>query len=267
VDTWVWHEVGLELGDVDVEGTVETEGGSEGGDDLSDETVEVGVGRTLNVEATTADVVEGLVVKHDGDVGVLEEGVGSEHGVVRLDDGGGDLRGRVGTETELGLLAVVDRETLEEEGTETGTGTTSDGVEAHETLEASTLVGELAKAVEGEVDNLLTHGVMAAGVVVGRILLTGDELLRVVELAVGTGTDLIDHSRLEVEENGARDVLASTGLGEEGVEGVVTTTDGLVGRHLAVRLDTVLEAVKLPTTVTDLAATLADVDRDTLTHD
>merc|ERR1719271_641409 len=34
VNTWVWHEVGLELGDIDVDGTIETEGGGEGRDDL-----------------------------------------------------------------------------------------------------------------------------------------------------------------------------------------------------------------------------------------
>jgi len=266
VNAWVWHEVGLELGDIDVEGTVETKGGSQGGDDLSDETVEVGVGRTLNVETTTADIVEGLVIEHDGNIGVLEEGVGGEDSVVWLDDSGGDLRGWVGTETELGLLTVVDGKTLKEEGTETGTGTTSDGVEAHEALKASTLVGELANAVEGEVDDLLTDGVVTAGVVVGSILLAGDELLRVVELTVGTGADLIDHGWLEIEEDGTWDVLASTSLREEGVEGVVTTTDGLVRRHLAIRLDTVLKAVELPATVTDLATALADMDRDTLAH-
>ena len=76
VDAGVRHQVGLELGDVDVESTVETEGGREGRDDLSDETVEVGVGRTLNVEVAAADVVEGLVVKQKVTVGVLEEGSG-----------------------------------------------------------------------------------------------------------------------------------------------------------------------------------------------
>lgn len=37
-----------------------------------------------------------------------------------------------------------------------------------------------------------------------------------------------------------------TGLREEGVESVVTATDGLVGGHLPVRLDSVLQAVELP---------------------
>merc|ERR1712153_279265 len=266
VNTWVWHEVGLELGDIDVEGTIETKGGGQGGDDLGDETVEVGVGRTLDVQATTADVVEGLVVKHDGDVGVLEEGVGGEHGVVWLDHGSGHLRGRVHAESQLGLLAVVHGQTLEEEGAEAGTGTTTDGVEDHEALETSALVGELAKAVEGQVNNLLTHGVMATGVVVGGILLAGDKLLGVVELTVGTGADLIDHGWLEVEVDGAGHVLAGAGLGEEGVEGVITTTDGLVGRHLAVRLDTVLEAVKLPAAITNLATALSAMNRDAFTH-
>ena len=44
-----------------------------------------------------------------------------------------------------------------------------------------------------------TDGVVAAGEVVGGILLTGDQLLRVEELAVGTRADLIDHGRLQVD--------------------------------------------------------------------
>ena len=39
---------------------------------------------------------------------------------------------------------------------------------------------------------------------------------------------------------------------------------GLLGAHLAVWLDAVLEAVQLPARVADLAARLADVDGDAL---
>merc|ERR1711990_1276503 len=175
-------------------------------------------------------------------------------------------RGWVHAEGQLGLLAVVHGQTLEEQGAEARASTTTDGVEDHEALETSALVGELAEAIQSEVDNLLTHGVMATGIVVGGILFARDQLLRVVELTVGSGADLIDHGRLEIEVDATRHVLAGAGLGEEGVEGVVTATDGLVGRHLAIRLDTVLEAVQLPATVTDLATALAAMDRDTFTH-
>ena len=260
MDTGVGDEVGLELGHIDVEGTIESEGGSEGGDNLRDESVEVGVGGSLNIEVSSADIVDGLVVEHDGDIGVLEEGVSGEDGVVWLNNGGGDLRGWVDGETELGLLAVIDGESLEEERSKTGSSATTDGVEHKESLETSALIGELSDSVEAEINNLLTDGVVTTGEVVGGILLTGDELLWVEELSVGAGSDLIDDGGLEIEEDSAGNVLASTSLGEEGVESIVATTDGLVGRHLTVWLDTVLEAEELPAGVTDLDTSLTDVD-------
>ena len=162
-------------------------------------------------------VVDGLVVEHGGDVGVLEEGVGGEDGVVGLDDGGGDLGRGVDGVAELGLLAVVDGEALEEEGAEAGAGATTDGVEDEEALEAGAVVGELADAVEAEVDDFLADGVVATGVVVGGVFLAGDELLGVEELAVGAGADLIDDGGFEVEHNAAGDVLAGAGFGEEGI--------------------------------------------------
>ena len=70
---------------------------------------------------------------------------------------------------------------------------------------------------------------------------------------------------LEIYKHGSRDVLASPGLTEEGVEGVITTTNGLVTGHLAIRLDTMLQAVQLPAGITDLDTSLTDVDRDTFT--
>lgn len=97
---------------------------------------------------------------------------------------------RVDGEPELGLLAVVNGQALQEEGAEAGASATADGVEDEEALETSAVVCKLADAVERKVDDLLPDGVVAAGEVVGRILLAGDQLLRVEELAVGAGADL-----------------------------------------------------------------------------
>ena len=131
---------------------------------------------------------------------------------------------------------------------------------------------------------------MATGEVVGSILLAGDQLLGVEQLAVGAGADLVNDGGLEIQEDTAGHMLASTGLGEEGVEGIITATDGLVrghlqdgqgwsdlvaeaapcsrqlGTHLAIRLDPVLQAVELPAGVSDLDTGLTDMDGDDLTH-
>jgi len=266
MDTWVWDQVGLELSHINVEGTIESEGGSEGGDNLRDESVQVSVGGSLNIEVSSADIVDGLVVEHDGDIGMLKEGVSGQNGVVWLDNGGGDLWGWVDGESELGLLAVIDGKSLKEERSKTRSSATTDGVEHKESLETSALIGELSDSVEAEINNLLTDGVVTTGEVVSGVFLTRDELLWVEELSVGAGSDLIDDGWLEIEEDSAGDVLASTSLGEEGVESVVATTDGLVGGHLTVRLDTVLEAEELPAGVTDLDTGLTDVDGNNFSH-
>ena len=86
------------------------------------------------------------------------------------------------------------------------------------------------------------------------------------ELAVGASADLIDDGGLQVEEDSAGDVLASTSLREEGVERVVLDTDGLVGGHGAIRLNTMFKAEELPAGVTGLDTSLADVDADALAH-
>ena len=266
VDTGVGHQVSLELSHINVEGTIETEGSSQGRDDLSDQTVEVGVGRALDVKRTAADIVDSLVIKHDSHISVLQKGVGGEHRVVGLHDGSGDLGGGVHGEAELGLLAVVHGKALQKEGAKAGTGTTANGVEDKEALETSAVVSKLADAVEHEVDDLLADGVVATSVVVGGILLAGDQLLGVVQLAVSASAHLIDHSGFEIDEDSAGHVLAGTSLREEGVEGIITATDGLVRGHLAIRLDAVLEAVELPAGVTDLDTGLAQVNADNFTH-
>jgi hypothetical protein len=88
----------------------------------------------------------------------------------------------------------------------------------------------------------------------------------VVQLTVGASADLVTHTRLQVNHDSAGNVLASSSLREERVEGIISATNGLVGRHLAIRLDSVLEAVKLPASVTGLDSGLANVNRKTLAH-
>ena len=60
-------------------------------------------------------------------------------------------------------------------------------------------------------------------------------------------------------------MFAGAGLAEEGVEGVVAAADGLVGGHLTVGLDAVLQAVQLPAGIADLHTRLAHVDGNDLT--
>jgi len=64
-------------------------------------------------------------------------------------------------------------------------------MEEEESLQARALVSQLAHTVQDQVDDLLADGVVATGVVVGSILLAGDQLLGVEQLPVGASAHLI----------------------------------------------------------------------------
>mmetsp|Transcript_36675 Transcript_36675/g.35455 ORF Transcript_36675/g.35455 Transcript_36675/m.35455 type:complete len:459 (+) Transcript_36675:54-1430(+) len=260
MDSGVGHQVGLELSHIDVQGTIESQRGSQRGDNLSDESVQVGVGRSLNVEVPSADVIDGFIVEHDGHISVLQERMGGEHGVVWLNHSSGHLGGWVHSEAQLGFLSVVHGESFQEERSETGASSSSDRVEHEETLETSALVSKLSDSVQAQINDFLSNGVMASGEVVGGIFFSGDELFGMEQLSVGSSSHLIDDSRLQVEEDASGDVLSGSSLGEESVEGIISSSNGLIGRHLTVWLDSVLKTEELPACITDLDTGLSNVD-------
>lgn len=140
VDSRVRNQVGLEFVEIDVESTVESERRGDGTDNLSDQAVQVLVRRTRDIEVATADIVDGLIVDEERAVRVLDCAVSRQNGVVGLNNSGRGSGSRVDSELELGLLAILGGEALEEESTETGAGTTTEGVEDQEALERVAVV-------------------------------------------------------------------------------------------------------------------------------
>jgi len=60
-------------------------------------------------------------------------------------------------------------------------------------------------------------------------------------------------------------MFSRSSLAEKRVKGIVSAADSLIARHLAIRLDSMLQTVQLPTSISDLNSGLANVDRNTLT--
>lgn len=76
---------------------------------------------------------------------------------------------------------------------------------------------------------------------------------------------LTDNGWFQIYKHRSGDVFAGAGLTEERVEGVVSSSYGLITGHLAIRLDSVLQTIQLPAPITYLDTCLADVHADTLT--
>ena len=96
VNAGIWDQISLKFVQIDVEGPIEAERGSDRGYDympsapviiprthvaagkrtLSNEPVKILVIRSLNPEVPTANVVNRLIINHEAAVGVLQGGVG-----------------------------------------------------------------------------------------------------------------------------------------------------------------------------------------------
>lgn len=140
VDSGVRDQVGLEFVQIDIQGTVESQGAGDRADNLGNQAVQVLERGTGDVEVAAADVVDGLVVDKERAVRVLNGAVGGEDCVVGLDNGSGDQGSWVDGELKLGLLAVVGAQALEQQGAETGTSSTTEGVENEEALKTRAIV-------------------------------------------------------------------------------------------------------------------------------
>lgn len=107
---------------------------------MANQTVEIGVSWSLNVQVTTADVVDGLIVHHEGAVRVFQGGVSGKNGVVWFHYSCGNLRCRVDGEFQFGFLSIVNRQTLHKQRCETRASSTTKGMEDEKSLESSALV-------------------------------------------------------------------------------------------------------------------------------
>ena len=87
MNSGIGDQVGLEFSDIDVKGSIESEGSGQGRDDLGDKSVQVGVGGSFDIKISSADVIDGFVIEHNSNISVLEERVGGQHGVVWLNNG------------------------------------------------------------------------------------------------------------------------------------------------------------------------------------
>jgi hypothetical protein len=175
---------------------------------LCDQTVQVLIVGALKTEVSAADIVDSLVIDHEGTIGMLESGVGGEDRVVGFNDRGSSLGCWVNTELQLDLLAEVDGQTLHKESTEARTSSATERVEDEETLKTGAVVGNMANFIQHLINQFLPNSVMTASIVVRGILFSSDHLFRVEQAAVGTGADFIDDIGLEIAVDCSRDIFA-----------------------------------------------------------
>merc|ERR1711935_219528 len=264
VETWEWDEIDTKLAKIGVKLTRETKAAGNTRHAGGAEMVEISICWGGKLEGTEADVVQGLVVKAHALVGVLNELVHGEGGVVRLDNSVGHLRRWHDREGEHHTVGVLLANLGDQESSHTGTCATTEGVAELEALEAIAGLSLLTHDVENRVDELSTLSVVALGPIVPGTGLSEDEVVWAEELTEWASTDRVHGTRLEVHEDGTGYVATASSL-------IVVHVDALqlqVGVAMVGTggVNTVFVGDHFPELGTDLVTALASLDVNELAH-
>lgn len=87
---------------------------------------------------------------------------------------------------------------------------------------------------------------MTSSIVVGCVLLAADQQLWVEQLAVITSADLVNGGGVKVDEDGSRDIFATSSLREDGIELARVVESLRVGIRPTILLQAVFEEVPVP---------------------
>ena len=259
-----WDEVDGKLSEIGVELTWESEAAGNTGESGRDEMVKITVGWGGELEGSEADIVKSLVINAHDLISVLNKLMDGEGGVVWLNDGIRDLWGRHDGEGSHDSVWVLLSDLGDEEGSHTGSGTTTEGVGDLETLEAVATFGFLSDDIEDGVDELGSLGVVTLGPVVTGTGLSEDEVVWSEELTEWSSSDGVHGSWLKIHEDGSWDVSSTGGL-------VVVDVDSL---ELEIRVtvvgtgwvNSVLVGDDLPELGTDLVTALSSLDVNDFSH-
>jgi len=209
VETWEWDKVDSELSEVGVELTWESEAARDTRHSSGDEVVEVTVGWGGELQGSEADVVKGFVVDDHDFIGVFDELMDGEGGVVRLNDGVGDLWGWEDGEGAHHSVWVFFTNLGDEEGSHAGSGSSTEGVGDLESLKAVASFSFLSDYVKNAIDKFCSFGVMSLSPVVSGSSLSEDEVIWSEKLSERSSADGVHGSRLEVHEDGTRNISSS----------------------------------------------------------
>ena len=91
VDSWIWDQVGLEFSNINIQSSIESQWGGQWWDNLGNQSVQVGVSGSFNIQVSSADIINGFIVQHNADISVFQKRMSGQDGVIWFNNGSWDL--------------------------------------------------------------------------------------------------------------------------------------------------------------------------------
>jgi hypothetical protein len=257
-------QVDSQLSEIRVELTGESKTAGDSGHGSGDEMVEITISGGGELEGSEADIVEGLVINDHALISVLDQLMDGEGGIVGFNDSVGHLGGRHNGEGLHDSVGIFFSDLGDEEGSHSGSGSTTEGVSDLESLEAITAFSFLSGNIKDRVDELSAFSVVTLGPVVSGTGLSEDEVVRSEKLTEGSSSDGVHGSGFEIHKDSSGDIPSAGSLIEVNIDPLELEVRVTVVRTGGV--DSVLIGDDLPEFGTNLVTALTGLDVYDLSH-
>eukprot|EP00162_Nutomonas_longa_P015877 comp22433_c1_seq1/m.54978 comp22433_c1_seq1/g.54978 ORF comp22433_c1_seq1/g.54978 comp22433_c1_seq1/m.54978 type:complete len:484 (+) comp22433_c1_seq1:197-1648(+) len=264
VQTRERNEVDRELAEISVELTREAEARGGSGHDGGHKVVKVTIGRGGELEGAEADVIERLIVNAHDLIGILDELMDRQGGVVGLNDSVGHLGRRHNGVGDHHAVRVLLTDLGDEQSAHTRASSTTERVGDLEALKAVARLSLLSDHIESRVNELSALSVVTLGPVVTSTALSEHKVVRAEDLTKRTRTDSVHGSRLKINQDRARHIASAGRL-------IVVNIDALelkirVSVIGSSRVNTVLIRDNFPELGTNLVTALTSLKMDDFSH-
>ena len=212
VETGEWNHVDSEFPQVSVQLAGESQAGGDTRHGGGDEMVEISIGGGGQFEGSEADIVESLVVDGEGLVGVLYQLVDREGGVVGLDNCVGDFGGGDNGEGSHDPVGVFLTDLGDQEGSHSGSSTTTKRMTKLESLKTVTALSFLPDNVKNGVYQLSSLSVVSLCPVVSSSRLSEDEVVGSEDLSERSRPNRVHGAGFQINKDSTGDIFSSGSL-------------------------------------------------------
>merc|ERR1740115_437698 len=214
METWERNQIHCNLAEIAIQLTWEPEARCHAADACTHQVVQITIGWCCELQGAEADVIEGLVIQQHALIGVLNQLMERQHGVVWLHHGIGDLWGWNDGEGLHNTVWVLLTHLGDEEGAHTRSSASTERVAKLEALQAITTFCLLTHDIKDGIDQLSAFCVVTLCPIVSCSGLTEDKIVWTEKLSKWTSSHTVHGTRLQVHEHSAGNVSTTGGFVE-----------------------------------------------------
>jgi hypothetical protein len=172
--------------------------------------VQVTIGGGSQFKSSETDIVQGFVINDHTFIGVFNQLMDRQSGVVRFNNGIRYFRRGNNGESFHNSIGVFFSNFGDQKSSHTRSGTTTQGVSDLETLKAITTFSFFSNDVQNGIDKFSTFSVMSLSPIVTGTSLTENEVIGSEKLTERTGSNGVHGSGFQIHKDGSGNVSSSS---------------------------------------------------------